>query len=193
MIIWGRITSFLLLRELFFLFEKQSARTSQSLQASLPVAPHSPPLGCRAGLVLAYHTETGPQLYLLICLLLPPEGGRWQRHNYQTRPPRMCDSPSPRHVCLMLMTKDLTPDLSAPDESMKDGASPHHVAVTAQQRVTIKGCHKTLFCLSEPCVPSSVGGSTPVPVMMFNRSALSGFIVWGQFIRSSSWSLTAEA
>lgn len=43
-------------------FEKQSARTSQPLQASLPVARRPPPStlplpqGCGAGLVLLYHT-----------------------------------------------------------------------------------------------------------------------------------------
>lgn len=56
-------------------FEKQSARTSQTLQASLPVAPPPPPPppGCGAGLVFAYHTETGTRHRIAtLSAYLPP-------------------------------------------------------------------------------------------------------------------------
>lgn len=63
------------------MFEKQSARTSQALRGVPSLLVVIPPRLWRRGWVLAYHTETGAQsiewtLYLLICLLLPPEGGR---------------------------------------------------------------------------------------------------------------------
>lgn len=63
-------------------------------------------------------------------------------------PEVVCDSQRTQLVCLMLMTKELTPDLSAPDESpaahWKSGLP--HTVQHSQQRVTFKGCYKTLSC-----------------------------------------------
>lgn len=55
--------------------------------------------------------------------------------------------------------------------ALKDGASPHHavfVTVTVQQRVTFKGCHKTLFGVCLSCVYHN----PMMTEMMSNRSNL---------------------
>lgn len=75
---------------------------------------------CRIGVIISHRTSAPASNSHSICLSARRspsprcEVTERQLPNTSRRP---CDSPSPRPVCLMPVTKDLTPDLSAPDES----------------------------------------------------------------------------
>lgn len=121
-------------------FEKQSAHTSQSLQASLPVIPPLLRLWSRIN-VNVWHKNRGPALNSRsICLSARccclPEGGRWQRDNYQTCPrgyvthwAKAClfDACDKRSDPWPLSSRWVT------GSELRDGASrAHHAAVIGQ-------------------------------------------------------------
>lgn len=169
--LWVRITRFLLLWELLYWGFKPRwqclkinllALQSHCRRLSLLPPPRCLGWGSRIGVSVS-HRNRGPasnsRPICLSALLLPPEGLEVTEKQLPNTSLRMCDSLSSRPVYLMLVTKDLTHDLSAPDESpavhWKTGLP--HTAVTAQQRVTFKGCLKTIFCLSELCFNKAFG------------------------------------
>lgn len=144
------------------MFEKQSARSlSQCKHPSLSYYP----AGCGAGMAVVYHGERELRHPIAAPSSYPSAAASWRwkvtekqlpktshRHpplpTLPCAPEVVCDSQRTQLVCLMLMTKELTPDLSAPDESpaahWKSGLP--HTVQHSQQRVTFKGCYKTLSC-----------------------------------------------